>query len=101
MGTAAVNSEGTVRVCMNQNATVGNSVDTVSVKVTDKNDTKRTLTAKVQISVGTNEPRSGECDVNAFGSGDEGGGCCDAGQRSTGAIPLALGLLLILRRRRR
>ena len=101
-GTAAVREDGVLRVCVNKDAPPGDT-DFVVVTATDTNDPTRKVAGKIQIGVGMNEPIDGPCDPNAFETGAEDGGCCDAGRgRFTGAGPLSLAvLLLVLRRRRR
>lgn len=95
-GAAAVRDDGQVRVCTSPEAT---GDDVVIVSVTDDTNPARTLDVAVRITV-TGEPGEA-CDVEAFGEGIEGGGCCDAGRSAKGSIPLALGVLVALRRRRR
>ncbi|HEU0033670.1 MAG TPA: trypsin-like serine protease [Kofleriaceae bacterium] len=100
MGVAKVREDGRVRVCMNPDATPGDN-DSVLVTVADTNDAARTLDVKIPISIATNAA-SDECDVNAFESGDDDGGCCSSGRSAAGSLPLsALVLGLVLRRRRR
>jgi hypothetical protein len=93
-GTAAVREDGQVRVCLDASA----APDSLTVTITDKKNANRKLDWVIQI-----QPMSGEapasCDPNAF-SGEEGGGCCDAGRSPAGALPLALGVLIVLRRSR-
>jgi hypothetical protein len=100
-GTAAIRDDGQLRVCMNQDAPPGDT-DGVVVSVTDKADPTRTVSARIAIGVGTNEPEDDACDPNAFeGPADGDGGCCDAGRgRFTGAGPLSLLVLLLVLRRR-
>ena len=93
-GTAAVSSGGRVRVCT-KNDIVG--PDSVVVTVTDKKDTKRTADIKIAITSEDGDPGE-NCDPNDFG---DGGGCCDSGRSAGGAMPLSLGVLAVLLRRRR
>ena len=93
-GTAAVRSDGRVRVCTKDDI-VG--ADSVVVTVTDKNNAARTAEIKIPITAEDGDPGS-DCDPNDFG---DGGGCCDSGRSAGGAVPLALGVLAMLRRRRR
>ncbi|MDQ3298718.1 MAG: trypsin-like serine protease [Myxococcota bacterium] len=95
-GKAKVREDGRVRVCTNDNVAGG---DSMVVSVTDKADPKRTVATKISILIEDGDAGSG-CDVDAFGS-DEGGGCCDSGRSPAGALPLALGVLAVLVRRRR
>jgi secreted trypsin-like serine protease len=78
-GRANVDPDGTVRVCTNAGAPAG---DQLVVTITDD-------TASVDRSLAFAIP------IEAAG------GCCDAGGRSGGAIPLAIGVLALARRRRR
>jgi uncharacterized protein (TIGR03382 family) len=92
-GTAKARSDGAVRVCIDPAAAPG--ADQVTVKVTDSHHTNRSMsiTIPIEIKDGT-PPRS--CDIDAFSEA----GCCDAGGHSGAAIPLALGVLALVRRRR-
>ena len=94
-GMAAVRDDGTVRVCADPAYT---GEDTAEVMVTDKANPARALPVVVPITIDDGDPPD-ECDVNDF-SGD-GGGCCDTGRSSGGSIPLAMAVLLVLRRRRK
>lgn len=99
-GSAAVNSDGTLRVCVNADATPGDT-ESVVVTVTDSADPNRSVAQRFKVSVAGNEPVSGTCDPNAFGEGD-GGGCCDSGgQGAGGSALLSLFALVMFRRRRR
>ena len=75
-GSASVDPDGTVRVCTDPGAP---DDDHVVVTITDTANPDRSL--PVTIPVGT-------------------AGCCDAGGRPGGAIPLAIGVLALARRRR-
>ncbi|MEO8549118.1 MAG: trypsin-like serine protease [Kofleriaceae bacterium] len=93
-GRAAVRDDGEVRVCLDASA----SPDSLTVTITDKHDSTRKLDWVMQIQPMTGEvPAS--CDPDAF-TGEEAGGCCDAGRNPGGSLPLALGVLIVLRRRR-
>jgi len=94
-GTAAVRDDGRVRVCTNPDVSGG---DSLVVTVTDKNDPTRTADVKLNVFIDQGDPGS-NCDVMAFG--DDGGGCCDSGRSAGGALPLSLGVLALLIRRRR
>ncbi|TMQ19988.1 MAG: serine protease [Deltaproteobacteria bacterium] len=93
-GTASVRSDGAVRVCIDAAAAPG--ADQLTVMVTDTRHAHRAmpLTIPIEIKDGTPPAR---CDVNAFSEA----GCCDAGGRPGAAIPLALGVLALVQRRRR
>lgn len=95
-GTAAVRDDGRVRVCTKDDIA---GADSMIVTVTDKADPARTATVKIPISIEDGDPGS-NCDPEAFEDGD-GGGCCDAGGSAGGALPLSLGVLAFLLRRRR
>jgi len=86
-------------VCANRDAAPGN--DSVTVDVTDSNDTSRHLSVVVPISLAVNQSDA-NCDVNAFEDG-AGGGCCEtsSGGHPAGLLPLVLGVAFGLRRRRR
>lgn len=92
---AAVRADGTVRVCADPGV-VGR--DSLEVTVTDKGDPGRKLALTIPIDIVDGEPPD-SCDVNAFGG--EGGGCCDTRRSAGGSIPLAMVVLLALRRRRK
>jgi len=93
-GMAAVRNDGRVRVCPNNDVAGG---DSFVVTVTDKNDSTRSATVKIPVTI-TDGDAGENCDVNAFG---DGGGCCDSGRSAGGAMPLSLGILAFLIRRRR
>lgn len=93
-GTAAVRDDGLVRVCTNDGVA---GDDLIVVTVTDKNDPTRSLAVPMKILIADGDPGS-DCDPEDFG---DAGGCCDAGRNAGGSIPLALGVLVALRRRRR
>jgi endonuclease G len=76
-GTASVDPDGTVRVCTDPRAPDDDQV--VVTIVDDTASVNRSLAVKIPI---------------------EAAGCCDAGGRPGGAIPLALGALALARRRR-
>ena len=67
------------------------------VEVADTKDPTRVLKLKMPIIIEDGEPGS-DCDPEDFGAD---GGCCDAGRSAAGSLPLGLGVLLVLRRRRR
>ncbi len=101
MGTAKVRDDGRIRVCLSPTAQPGNN-DFLVVTVADKATPTRSIAVKVPIGIASNEPTSGECDVDAFSAGDDdGGGCCQSGRSAGGALPLSLFVLVALRRRRR
>ena len=92
-GIAAVRDDGRVRVCTSGPA--GN--DSVVVTITDSHNAARALPVTIDItSVDGQAPAM--CDVSAF---TETGGCCDAGRSSGGAVPLAIAVLAVVRRKRR
>ncbi|HZJ64576.1 MAG TPA: trypsin-like serine protease [Kofleriaceae bacterium] len=93
-GMAKVRSDGAVRVCVNSDAAPGD--DELTVTITDTKHAGRALpiTIKVRIDDGTPGP---PCDLDAFDSG----GCCDSRGHSDGALPLAIGVLALVIRRRR
>jgi secreted trypsin-like serine protease len=92
-GAAAVRDDGRVRMCADPAAEPGD--DALTVTVTDRGDRTRTLAVRIPVTVADGQP-DGECDVEDFS-----GGCCDSGRGARGSLPLALGVLLVLRRRRR
>ena len=97
-GAAVVRADGRLRVCSDGG---GAGVDAVTVTVTDAADATRAVDQVFAIAVAA--PAGGDCDPTAFADGlgaGDGGGCCDAGAGAAGSIPLALGVLAILRRRR-
>jgi endonuclease G len=93
-GTAKLRGDGAVRVCTDPAADPGD--DALTVMITDTRHAGRALpiTIKIEIQGGT-APAS--CDLDAFDTG----GCCDTGGGTGGAIPLAIGVLGLVRRRRR
>jgi secreted trypsin-like serine protease len=91
-GTAAVSTDGVVRVCP-RNDVVGD--DALIVSVSDVSDATRSLTMRIAITIVDGSPDD-DCDPTEFG----GGGCCDTRRSAKGSIPLALVVLLVLRRRR-
>lgn len=93
--TAAVRDDGRVRVCASRNA-IG--TDTVEVTVTDAGNPARALVVQIPINMQDGTPAE-SCDVNDFG--EDGGGCCDTRRSAGGSIPLAMFVLLVLRRRRK
>jgi endonuclease G len=96
-GKAGVDSQGNVRVCPDANAAAGS--DSVQVLITDDKNTKRALTMTVPFTVAAGTPSGTPCDLSAFGA--DGGGCCETGHGAGGAIPLAVGVLAFVMRRRR
>lgn len=94
-GGARVSDDGTVEICSDADAP--DDDDQVTVTVTDARDSKRAASVTVQIRLQHGDPAM-KCDAKAFAA--TGGGCCDAGGRSGAAIPLALGVLALVRRRR-
>ncbi|MBA3455557.1 MAG: serine protease [Deltaproteobacteria bacterium] len=91
-GTAAIRDDGRLRVCTNDSVA---GDDVVVVEIADSKDPTRVLTLRMPIIIEDGDPGSG-CDPEDF----EGGGCCDAGRSAGGSLPLGLGVLLVLRRRR-
>lgn len=94
-GVAAVRDDGRVRVCIDPAAAPGD--DAVTVKIADSADAARALEVRIPVTVEDGEPDVEDCSADDF----EGGGCCDSGRSSRGSLPLALGVVVILRRRRR
>jgi secreted trypsin-like serine protease len=95
-GTAAVRADGQVRVCLD-----GSQMpDSLTVTITDTKDSSRKLDWVMAITPMTGDAPA-SCDPNAFEGGESGGGCCDAGRNPAGSLPLALGVLIVLRRRRK
>ncbi|MEO7730878.1 MAG: trypsin-like serine protease, partial [Kofleriaceae bacterium] len=94
-GMAKVRGDGALRVCAD--AAAGPGSDTLTVTITDTKHAGRALrlTIPITIEAGT---ATGPCKLDDFASD---GGCCDAGGASGGAIPLALGVLVLALRRRR
>jgi len=93
-GAARVRGDGTVRVCTDPDAP---DDDALTVTITDTRHADRALpiTIQIQISDGT---AAASCDLDAL----DAGGCCDSGGRHSGcAIPLAIGVLAVILRRRR
>jgi uncharacterized protein (TIGR03382 family) len=92
-GTAKVLSDGRLRVCTNPDVA---GADQVTVTITDTKDTSRSIFVTLPITITDGSPES--CDIDDF----EDGGCCSiGGSGAAGSIPLALAVLVLLRRRRR
>jgi len=92
---AKVRGDGALRVCADGDAPLGD--DAVTVTISDTKHAGRALTITVPITIdagAATEP----CDLDDFASD---GGCCDAGGASGGALPLAIAVLSLVRRRRR
>lgn len=90
---AAVRDDGRLRVCMDPGVV---AKDSLGLSITDKNDPTRTLAYTIPIDIADGEPAD-SCDLEAFDSG----GCCDSGRSAGGSLPLGIGVLALLRRRRR
>ena len=95
-GMAAVREDGTLRVCANKDVA---GDDIVEVTVSDTMDPTRAIMVRVPVIIMDGSPPD-DCDPTNFG-GEEGGGCCDTRRGAGGSIPLALVVLLALRRRRK
>ncbi|HEY5926568.1 MAG TPA: trypsin-like serine protease, partial [Kofleriaceae bacterium] len=91
-GKAAVRDDGTVRVCADKGVA---GDDALEVTVSDGADPTRAIVVKVPIVIADATPPD-SCDEKNFGG--EGGGCCDTRRGAGGSIPLALFVLLVLRR---
>ena len=91
-GTAKVLSDGRLRVCTNPDVA---GADQVTVTLTDADDTSRSIFITMPITIRDGDPES--CDLDDF---DE-GGCCSTSRGATGSVPLAIAVLVLLRRRRR
>jgi secreted trypsin-like serine protease len=96
-GTAKVRGDGAVRVCTEPTAAPGD--DALVVTITDTKHAGRALAIAIQIQI-TDGAADASCDFAGF---DDAGGCCDSGGagRSGAAIPLAIGLVALVRRRGR
>jgi secreted trypsin-like serine protease len=90
---AAIKDDGHLRICMDAGVV---AADSMSISITDKNDPTRTLSYTIALDIIEGEPAD-SCDVDDFDSG----GCCDSGRSAGGWWPLGIGVLLLLRRRRR
>jgi uncharacterized protein (TIGR03382 family) len=94
-GVARVRRDGAVRVCVDPAATP--DTDELVVKIIDDKRSTRALSLAIAIDIQAGAAPATPCDLDAFDSG----GCCDSGGGSAGALPLAIGVLALLRRRRR
>lgn len=94
-GAARVRGDGRVRVCIDPAAEPG--TDAVTVTIADKGDAGRKLDVEIPIFIEGGDPGV-DCSVDDF---EDGGGCCDSGRSARGSLPLGLGVLAVLRRRRR
>ena len=91
---ANVRGDGAVRVCVDPAAPPGDDALTITITDTKHDGRALPITIPVQIKDGTPAPT---CSLDDF---DTGGGC-DSRGRSGGAIPLTIGVLLLILRRRR
>ena len=89
----ALRDDGHLRICMDPGVV---ATDSLSFSITDKNDATRTLSYTIGLDITDGEPAD-SCDVEDFDSG----GCCDSGRSAGGSLPLGIGVLMLLRRRRR
>jgi secreted trypsin-like serine protease len=97
-GMARVRGDGAIRVCTDAAAAAGD--DTMTVKITDANHDGRALSIAVPIQIQDGTPSTMPCDLSAFAPDD--GGCCETGRGGAGgAIPLTIGVLALVMRRRR
>jgi secreted trypsin-like serine protease len=92
-GTAKVRSDGAVRVCVNPDASAGD--DELTVTITDAKRPSRAIAVAIKVHIEDGSPGP-PCDLDDFASG----GCCDSRGRDGGVIPLAIGVALLIRRRR-
>ena len=91
---ANVRDDGAIRVCADPDAAPGD--DALTVTMTDTKHSYRTLAITIPLTIAAGTAM-GPCDLNTFA---ETGGCCETGGRPGGALPLALGVLAVVRRRR-
>jgi len=95
-GAAKVRSDGTVRVCTDPVATA--SDDQLTVTVTDILHAGRAVAVTIPIQIEDGTPPAVACNLDNFANE----GCCDSGgQGAGGAIPLTIGVLALVMRRRR
>jgi endonuclease G len=92
-GSARVRGDGTVRVCTDRDAP-GDDQLTVTIRDTSHPGRALPIAIKVTVEDGPAPPR---CEFDGFDSA----GCCEAGRGPISAVPLAIGVLLIVARRRR
>lgn len=93
-GAAAVRGDGRVRVCADPEAAPGD--DALTVTVADRADPARRLDVTIPVVIQDGAPPVEPCSLEGFE-----GGCCDSRRGARGSLPLALGVLVVLRRRRR
>jgi len=93
-GMANVRGDGAVRVCVDPAAPPGDDALTITITDTKHDGRALPITIPIQITGGTPAPT---CSLDDF---DTGGGCNSRG-RSGGAIPLTIGVLVLILRRRR
>jgi endonuclease G len=96
-GMAKVRGDGAVRVCTDPAAAPGD--DELTVTITDTKHDGRALAITIPIQIQDGTPAL-TCDLDDFDTG----GCCDSRGhhgRSGGAIPLTIGVLALVMRRRR
>jgi V8-like Glu-specific endopeptidase len=94
-GLAKVRSDGAVRVCTDPAAAPG--ADALTVTITDTQHDGRALPITIPIQIEDGTAPATPCDLDDFDTG----GCCDSRGASGGALPLALGVLALVLRRRR
>jgi endonuclease G len=100
-GAAEVRSDGVVRVCTDAAAAPGD--DQLTVTITDASHPARAVVLTIPIHIEDGAPAQ-TCNPGAFDTAEldaSGGGCCDAGRAPGGALPLAIGVLALITRRRR
>lgn len=94
-GTAKVTANGHVRVCTDPGVA---GKDSLVVTITDTETAGRALAVTLPITIDDGEPAE-SCDVDDIDDGT--GGCCDSRRGGGGSIALGIGLVAVLRRRRR
>jgi MYXO-CTERM domain-containing protein len=93
-GTAKVRSDGAVRVCTDPTAAAGD--DQLTVMITDTVHDHRAMPLTIHIQIQDGTPGKA-CDLDAFSEA----GCCSTSGAPGGVIPVAIGVLALVRRRRR
>ena len=93
-GTASVRGDGAVRVCVEPTAPLDDDELTITITDTQHDGRALPITIPIQIKDGTPAPT---CNLDDF---DAVGGCNSRGD-AEGAIPLTIGVLGLMLRRRR
>jgi hypothetical protein len=93
-GVAKVRNDGVVRMCVDPAAAPGD--DALTVTITDAQHGARALPLTVRVQIEDGDPPAMPCNFDGFEAG-----CCDSRRGTGSAIPLTIGVLALVRQRRR